>query len=898
MSFAPGSRVGPYEVVGPLGAGGMGEVLRARDARLKRDVALKVLPLSSVGNADSRARFDREAQVLASLSHPAIAQIFGVEIAGGAPVIVMELIEGPTLDERLAGGALPLAETLAIAAQLCDGLEAAHERGVIHRDLKPANIKAPPDGTIKILDFGLARVLTPDTGADTANSPTMLGRTSSGIILGTAAYMSPEQARGRDLDKRTDIWSFGCILYEMLTGAPAFDGESATDILAGVVGREPDFDRLPAGTPARLVELVRHCLQKHPKDRLRDIADARFAIEQVQRGPIESRASAEARPARQRLGPRSLGWFTAGAGAAAAVALLIAGVPFRKDAAAPAPVRTTIALPPGVVLALGRGSAVALSPDGRTLVFAGRANSKTLLYVRALDRFDSHALSGTDGATNPFFSPDGRWVGFFADGKLKKVSLEGGAPVVIADVLNSRGQAWGAGDDILFTPSNSAPVWRVPARGGKPEALTALREGELSHRWPGLLPDGRTMLFSVWNDAGWEPSRIVGRAADGVGQSVVIEAGGGYPRYVRDADRRGYLVYARSEGLLAAPLDETTLTVTGQAVPLVDGVITNLSGGAHSDLSASGTLAYVPGGLHESARELVWVTRQGKASPGITMRGLTRTWKLSPDGTRVVRNNAGGPGDIWIENLEGGRSTRITNSPERGNFNGVWSGDGQFVVFARGFGNTNLFRRPADGRDVEQRLTSNDHPQGPMSVSPDGRWLAFYDIDPVSGSDIWVLPLPAGPIGPSGDAIARARPFVKTNDNEGYAVFSPDSRWMAYQSNDSGRFEIFVRAFPDGQQVFRVSADGGISPTWSPTGDELFYRGLNGKMMAVAVRTDASFEAGKQRELFDALPYESIYSVSADGERLLMMPLIVSEQSATQINLVLNFLTELRPRIR
>jgi Tol biopolymer transport system component len=884
VSLSSGARVGPYTVVDKLGEGGMGEVFRAHDARLKRDVALKVLPAAAVGDAQRRSRFDREAQVLAALDHPNIARVFGVEMDGDAPVIVMEVVEGATLADRIARGPLPIDETLAIATQMCDGLEAAHERSIVHRDLKPANIKVRPDGTIKILDFGIARVLASDTTADTANSPTMLGgSTDAGIILGTAAYMSPEQARGRAVDKRADIWAFGCIVYEMLAGAPTFGGESTTDILADVVTREPDWSRLPAGVPDRITELLKRCLQKNPKDRLRDIADARFEIEHASRGPAVSRVKAAA-PVQTPSSPlRTIGWFAAGAAAATAVVLIAS--PFRGEPAAPpAPVRTTVSLPPDTTLALGRGSAVALSPDGRLLAFAGRSKGQTQLYLRPLDRFEAAPLAGTDGATNPFFSPDGRWIGFFAAEKLKKVSIDGGAPVTIADALNPRGEAWAADDTIFITASNNSGISRVAARGGKLEPFTTLAEGELSHRWPRLLPDGKTLLFSVWNDAGWEVSRIAAQRTDRQTKTPVVEIGGGYPRYIRDAGRRGFLVYARSEGLLASAFDEASAAAIGQAVPVVDGVLTNLSGGAQFDLSASGALAYVPGSFEESSRDLVWVGRDGKpASPVMTFRGLTRTWALSPDGQRVTRSTTG---DVWVDELATGRSTRITTRPELGNFNAGWTGDGTQVFFARGLAaDIHFFLRPSDGRDTERQITKAAGRRSPSGMSADGRWLVYDEIDLVTLSDIWVVDVENG----------QARPFSKTSANESYGQFSPDARWVAYQSNESGRYEVFVRSFPDGQQVLRISTDGGVEPVWSPKGGELFFRALDGRMLAV---TFSAGKAGVPQVLFDARAYENGFAVSPDGQRLLLMPLISSEQSATRVNIVLNFLTELRQRVR
>ena len=903
VPLVTGARVGPYEVLGPLGAGGMGEVYRARDGRLRRDVALKVLPLAWLGDADRRARFDREAQVLASLNHPSIAQVFGIELDGEAPVIVMELVEGLTLADRLAKGALALGEALPIAAQICDGLEAAHERGIVHRDLKPANIKLRPDGTIKILDFGLARVSDRDADADVGNSPTVLAHTGEGIVLGTAAYMSPEQARGRVVDKRTDIWAFGCVLYEMLTGAPVFDGESTTDVLANVVQREPDWQRLAAAAPERILDLLRRCLEKNPKDRLRDIADARFEIERSARSGFDAASSATAAsaPAPARRSPWGpVVWFGAGAAIASGVLLLTPLVRGGGSVSAPQD-RAVVVLPADTTLALSRGSVVALSPDGRTLVFAGKSGSSTLLYVRPLDQFDSRPLPGTEGAASPFFSPDGRWVGFFADGKLKKVSLDGGAPVGVVDVPNARGEVWGGNDTIFVTRTNNTGVSRVPAGGGQLEPVTTLHPGELSHRWPHLLPDGSAVLFSIWNDLGWEPSRIAVQPLGGGDQKLIVQAGGGYAHYIRDAGRHGYLVYARSEGLLAAPFDESRLAVTGQAVPIVDGVMTNLSGGAHFDLSTSGTLAYVPGKLEEADRSLVWVTLDGKAAPPLKFRGMTMYWRLSPDGTRVIRHNNNSVGGVWAEDLVRGTTTRLTATTDNASYSGVWSMDGKSVAYIKGVPVANIYRLPTDGRDIEERLTSSPNHQVATSFSPDGKTLAYTEFDPVSGSDIWVLTLPAtwtSGSGPTGKPSGAGQPFVKTTASEGGAAFSPDGHWLVYQSNDSGRFEVFVRSFPDGRQLLRVSNTGGVSPIWSPKTSNILYRTPDGKVMEAAFSTAMPGRVGTPRLLFDGQQYESTFGASPDGQKLLMMPLISTEQSATQVRLVFNFLAELRQRVR
>ena len=893
MSLSPGTKIGPYVVVEPIGAGGMGEVFRAVDTRLKRDVAIKSLPPSAVDDAQKRARFDREAQVLASLNHPAIAQVFGVEMDGDTPVIVMEYVTGETLADRLRKGAIPLDEVIPIAAQICDGLEAAHDNNIVHRDLKPANIKVRPDGTIKILDFGIARVLATDTAVDRANSPTHLGgSTDAGIILGTASYMSPEQARAKPVDKRTDVWAFGCILFEMLSGKQAFAGESTTDILADIVKKEPEWTALPASLPDRLVELMARCLQKNSKDRLRDIADARYEL-----------TFATTRGESAAAGSRSPLPFAAmfAAGAIVAAIVLLATPLGRREAPAPQqPNRVSIDLPPEMTISLGRGSSVILSPDGRTLVFVGRVAGKSQLYLRPLDRFEAQPLAGTEDATNPFFSPDGRWIGFFAASKLKKLSLDGGAPVTIAEIPNARGQEWGPNDTIYVTPNNTAPIQSIPAMGGKLQPVTVLKESQLSHRWPRVLPDGKAMLFSVWNDNGFESSRIAAQRFGSQDQVTVLDVGGGFPRYVRDSGTRGYLVYARAEGLLAVPFDESTLSVSGQAVPLADGVLTNLSGGAHFDVAASGTLAYLPGTAAEDERQLIWMTLDGKATPSRTIRGLTRTWKLSPDGTRIARNNGGGPSDVWVENLFDNSTTRVTQAPELYNFNPVWTPDGKSLIYGQGLTGSSMKRKSADGTGNETPMTADDARtnrnfagMSPFSVSPDGKWLSYYEIDPATSFDILIVPLPASGAAPDPKA---ARMFVKTPGTDGSSVFSNDMKWLAYQSNESGRFEVYLRSFPDGERTLRVSTEGGVSPIFSPKGDELYYRSLDGKLKAVPLSAAPGFQ-DKVRVLFDASKYDNNFAIAPDG-RLLMMPLVPAEFSASRINVVFNLLTELRQRVK
>jgi Tol biopolymer transport system component len=901
--LVPGTRLGAYEVLTLIGSGGMGEVYRAKDTKLGRQVALKILPATFTTDPERLARFRREAQVLASLNHPHIGAIYGLDEANGSQFLILELVEGEGLDKRIGRGALPVDEALAIAKQIAEALEAAHEKGIIHRDLKPANIALTKDGHVKVLDFGLAKALSTDVADRSMDRlpepPTMASpaMTSMGIILGTAAYMSPEQARGTVVDKRSDIWAFGCVLYEMLTGALAFPGDTTTDIIAAILQRDPDWSRLPHDLSPRITLVLERCLQRQPKDRLRDVADVRFAIDDAGRegdGRPMPTTPVGARPPSPSRRVAPVLWLAAGV-VLTAVALLSLG--FRR-AALPAPsvpVRAVVSLPPDTTLALDRGSAVALSPDGRRLVYSGRSKGNSRLYVRALDRFESQPLAGTDGAMHPFFSPDGQWVGFFADGKLKKMSLEGGSPVAVAVARAPRGEAWAPDGAMLLTPLNTSAVLRAPPMDGAPTPVTFLAQGELSHRWPRVLPDGKALVFSVWNDTGWESSRIAVQRLGSQEHRVIVPAGGGYPRFVSDGSpTSGYLVYARAEGLMAARFDTATLTIISQAVPVLDGLITNLSGGAHYDVSANGTLAYAPGAISESDRDLVWVTPDGSPVPLLRVQGLSRIWALSPDGTRIMRNNTSGLNkNVWIDDLALGTNMRVTNVGE--NFFGAWAPDGQWIAFSRGIPSPNLYRRALDGTDAEERLTTSANIQIAQSWSPDGASLAYTEIDPVSGADIWVLPLP-----PRGTAarVAAPRPFVKTNFTEGDPRFSRDGRWIAYDSNESGRFEVYVRAFPEGVRKWAVSTAGGFLPAWSPSGREIYYRAVSGQMMAVTVEASTDFRAGPPRTLFDARGYESTYSISPDGKRFLMMPIRAPEGAPTQIHLIFNWLDELRQRVK
>ena len=874
-----GRSLGPYQIVAKLGEGGMGEVYKARDTRLDRTVAIKVLPQSQAADPDFKDRFSREARAISALDHPHICALYDVGDQDGVAYLVMQHLEGETLQSRLHGRPLPVDQALAIAIQIADALEAAHERGIVHRDLKPGNVMLTRDDVAKVLDFGLAK----DTRAVDARAAgeTVTAATHAGMIVGTAAYMSPEQARGRPVDKRTDIWAYGCVLFEMLSGAHAFGGDTTTDVLAGVIERQPDWARLPESVPRRVRDLLRRCLQKDPKHRLHDIADARIELEEARRPGSDEPAAPVKSPPRS----RALAWVVLGA--------VIAGAAFagwralQPLAAPPAPMRSTIVLPPDTTLSLGRGSTVAFAPDGRQIVFAASAKGTVRLYLRPLDRFEAAAIAGTEGATDPFFSPDGKWLGFFADGKLKKIGIDGSGAETLADAPAPRGYAWGPGETIYFTPRNNTGVWRVSAHGGKPEPATTTRTGELSHRWPQVLPGG-ALMFTVWNDTGWEPAQIAVQPPGG-GEHKVILSGGGFPCYLPGTSADGgYLIYARAEGLMAARFDLSRLEITGHAVPVVDGALVNLSGGSHFSLSATGALAYVPGAAGETERNMVWVTRTGAATPLPKVFSIGRFFTLSPDGTRLVGMNlTPSSRDAFAYDLARGTSTRLSF---RGDvFSAIWSQDGRHVVYNGGFPGS-LYRVASDGTGREEQLTSSGLDHTPSSTSPDGRMVVYVDNNRSSGADIWVLTLDA-----SGKP-ASNRPFLQTPFSEGTAKVSPDGKWLAYQSNESGRFEIYVQPFPDGGRKWQVSADGGLFPVWSSTGRELFFRtGTN--LMAAAVTAAPDFQPEKPAVLFDARRYEVAFAVAPGGERLLMMVLSGTEIAAAQVQVVTNWREELRQRV-
>jgi len=863
MPLAAGQTLSFYEILGPLGAGGMGEVWRARDTRLEREVAIKVLPDELAGDEERLRRFEREAKTLAALHHPNVASIFGIDQQDGTCFLALELVEGEDLAARLARGRLATDEAVEVCRQIAEGLEAAHEAGIVHRDLKPANVRVTPAGVVKVLDFGLAKPVAIGRGrrgGSTVAETDSVAMTEEGTVLGTPTYMSPEQARGKAVDRRTDIWAFGCVLYECLTGRRAFGGESLTDVLSAVVSQEPDWSRLD-GVPAQVASLVRRCLVKDPRRRLRDVGEARLVLagETVDGEPRE-------RPVR-----RGLVWpVLAGVLATALVASLWTREPAPDGTASRhEPSRCVdITFAPDETLDLDLAglttplNALGISPDGMRLVYHSQAGGIRGLRLRELDAFESRPILGTENGFGPFFSPDGSVLGFFADSKLKRLPLGGGSPGVISTAPAGRGGAWLPDDTIVFSPAAIAGLWIVDAEGGERTSLDSKDEasGEIANFLARPLPGGESVIYTAW--VGGSISRIVALVLATHERKVLVEdANNAF--YVAS----GHLVFGRRDEIWSAPFDAERMEVTGPAVRRIGGV---WNGGFHSStvfvLSDSGDLVYAPVTGETRSKTVVWVDREGKETEAIGEKRSYSAPRLSPDASRILFRSGEGTSDIWLYEIERGLMTRLTAEGYDDGPN--WSPDGRSVIFSTTVdGVPNLVRMaPASGATPEL-LWKSEFPQFGESISRDGKTICVAEMNPVTGMDVLLLDADGG---------KEPRPFARTNAPEYSGSFSPDGTWIAFVSGVSGRSEIYVRALRDGSGDRQISIEGGTEPFWSHDGREIFYRQRQ-KMMVVEVElgADGDVSLSRPRELFSG-PYEVLdgpvnYDVTPDGRRFLMV---------------------------
>jgi eukaryotic-like serine/threonine-protein kinase len=905
----PGVTIAHYRIVDLLGSGGMGDVYRARDTKLHRDVALKVLPEAFACDTERRSRFDREAQILASINHPNIGAIYGLEEgvigddadrqSAGPTVqaLVLELVDGRTLADLLTHGPLPLADALTIARQIADALEAAHEYGIVHRDLKPANIKVRPDGTVKVLDFGLARTLSSDASgavamlpphSSTVTSPAMI--TAGAVILGTAAYMSPEQAAGKAVDKRSDLWAFGVVLLEMLTGRPVFTGETVAHVLAEVLKSDPDLARVPAETPAPIRRLLRRCLEKDRKRRLDSAAAARLDIDDALALPSAEPIAAYSR----RFAPSTVAGALASAAAIAGLVTWIAVRPGRREPLLTS--RFDIVLPSGQDVDRGNvfDRSLALSPDGRSLAYrGGRPSTGVALIVRALDRLETQSIPAITDVRSPTFSSDSRWIGFFEDSHLKKVSTNGGPAITLcAAGAGPRGASWGDDNTIVFATSEPRTgLWRVSADGGEPVVLTTpdAAQHEADHVFPSVLPANRGVLFTLTKtDQPEHPSVAVLDAKTGKVKTLI--PGGSQAEYVRT----GHLVYAAAGALLAVRFDLARLEVLSDPVRVVDQVMAGPDGAANYAVSQAGTLVYVPrSATGPPTRSLSWVDRQGHEEPIRAPRRAYTIARLSPDGSRVALDIRDQENDIWIWNLARETLTPVTFGPSRDEYP-VWTPDSQRIIFSSNrAGPPNLYSQAADGSGSVDRLTTSANLQRSTSITPDGASVVGVENTPGTLFDVFLFSRT------SRSSTARGAPLIQTAALEQAPVISPGGRYVAYESNASGRSEIYVRPFPQvNSGLWKVSTAGGTQPAWAPNGRELFYVDPSKTLMAVPVESSgAAFSNGNPIKVFNSKSAINAYDVAPDGKRFLIINENVTDDATRAragMIAVLNWFEELK----
>jgi eukaryotic-like serine/threonine-protein kinase len=876
--MTPGTRIGPYEIVSSLGAGGMGEVYRAHDPRLNRDVAIKLLPAAFAADAERAARFAREAQTLAALNHPHIAQVYGVENTQGSPALVMELVEGETVAERLARGPIPADESIRIARQIIDALDAAHEAGIIHRDLKPANIKLRPDGTVKVLDFGLAKAMEPKAPSGAlANSPTFTSpalMTNAGVVLGTAAYMSPEQARGLAVDRRADIWAFGVVLYEMLTGRDAFAGPTVTDTLAAIVSRDPDWSALPADVPRQVRSVLARCLAKEPKERLRDIADARWELTHTTREEF----STATHPRALRLVP----W------AIAAAAVAVAGVTWwQTRAAVPArgdQVLLNVLPPEGATIDAGRGrfsGKFRISPNGRHVAMILNTQGGRL-WVRPLDSTVARHLPNTEAAVQPFWAPGSNSLGYFSQGQLLTVDLATNLVRSLARVEDPRGAAWNSDNIVLFNGGSNSGLSRVSASGGPVTPQTQLdpQRGDRRHQWPSFLPDGRRYLFTITTGDPSTTGVYLGSLDSAAATMIVRTASNAIFAL-------GHLFYMVDRNLVAQPFDPDRAELTGDPTLVAQSV--EYSGDMrHGEFSVSrdGHVAYMAGGSSDAS--LGWYDRAGK--PLGRLDGNAHP-DIAPDDLAIAADRldpVAGTRDIWVSDLRRGTHTRLTFGPAQ-DWVAEWSPDGKRIVYTSDRetpGTAHLYIKDAGGAGADELLLKTDAHKHHSDWSRDGRWLAFESTAEGGRPDLWILPM----TGPREPVVFLRTPFA-----EGQPAFAPNTRYLAYASNESGRFEVYVQPFPASGGRWQISTTSGIQPRWRGDSKELIYVASDGRITAVDVDPETpSF--GVPRPLFQSKLVGDAttehFTVTSDGQRFLLQDF---EGSRATLNVLLNWAPQ-KPR--
>ena len=894
MPLSAGDKLGPYEILAPIGAGGMGEVYKARDTRLDRTVAVKVLPDHIAQREDLRARFEREARAVASLNHPHICSLFDI----GPGYMVMELIEGETLADRIAKGALPLDQALKYAAQIADALDRAHRAGVTHRDVKPQNIMLTRDG-VKVLDFGLAKSAASKPGPTEATLTKVL--TTEGTVMGTPQYMAPELFEGKEADARADIWAFGAVLYEMVTGQKAFQGKSYSSLVGAILSADPVPMAVPPFTPSWLERLVRRCLAKDPEERYFSMHDVVLDLRTPPPEAVETAPS-----------PSRLGWMAAGA---LALALVAAGAGW-YNATRPAPLRPLMRLnaeiapdAPLARVAIGTGtggSMLALSPDGARLALTLRgADGKVRLHTRLLHQSQVTPLAGTENAYSPFFSPAGDWIGFFADGKLRKIAVEGGAAVTLCDAPRGYGGSWADDGSIIAALDRTSGLSRVPSAGGTPVLVTKLNVGELTHRWPQVLPGSQAVLFTVaaqtggsYDDANIEVISLK------TGERKTMQREGFSARYLADStgsNGTGHLVYLRQNTLFAVPFHPAGLALIGSPTPVLEDVSSSIVAGGDFAFAPDGTFVYLSGKASTAETSISWVGSLGKTQPLHAPPGVYRFPRFSPDGKRLAFSMRSANGaDVWVKDLDRDAPSRMSFLPGA-NSNPVWTPDGKNIVFrsqnpaAPGF-----YRIHSDGSGEAKRLTVGKLQETPCSFTPDGKRLAI-SLQNGGSFDISTMPVEAGPEpGALGVQLGKAELFAGTPFDEVSPAFSPDGRWLAYASNDSGTPEVYVRPFPGPGGRWQVSAGGGRTPVWSRDGRELLFQAPDGRVMAVGYTArGGSFSPGKARVWTETRLRNAgnipNYDLAPDGKRLAAIVADdASEKLPTHLTFLLNFFDELR----